>query len=121
MTDTVSSWPAATVPAPPSEKVIVFAAESYTAPTIVTVPQPETASTTGFVAMPDANVPAEEAVSKLSVTDDVDGDTSPDEANVNVSFELAAPVYGVENAAVTAVTVLLITKSATVFVNPRSM
>jgi hypothetical protein len=63
--------------------------------------------------MPDSNVPADEA-SKLSVTDDVDGVTSPDEANVNVSFELAAPVYGVENAAVTAVTVLSMTSGATV-------
>lgn len=53
MIDAVTSVLAATVPEPPSEKVIVCAAELYTAPRIVTVPQPETASTVGFVAMPE--------------------------------------------------------------------
>jgi hypothetical protein len=115
MTDAVTSVLPATVPEPPSEKVIVCAAELYTAPRIVTVPQPETASTVGFVAMPEPYVVAELAVTRFSVND-VAGAMAPDEANEKVNFELAAPVYGVEYDTARFVTVSATASSVTVVV-----
>jgi len=68
----------------------------------VTVPQPDTVSVVGFVAIPVRKALGfEPALLKLSVRA-VPGVTVPDEANVNVNFELTAPVVDWLNDAVNA-------------------